>query len=123
MTAQLIKRLREQRMQWVDLQDKPGKRVRLIRPTEVEISQQLIKDGAVSVGVAEVQRFAVDWEGFTEADLLGAALGSSDPVAFTPALWAEVVSDQSAWVRGLAQTLLDMVVKHSADKKADAKNS
>lgn len=122
MTAQLIKRLREQRMQWVDL-DLLGKRVRLIRPTEIEIGKHFIKDGSVSVGVAEVERFTVDWEGFTEADLLGAAVGSSDPVPFSQALWAEVISDRSAWVRQLATELLDIVVKHGAEKKVDAKNS
>ena len=122
MTAQLIKRLREQRMQWVDL-DLPGKRVRLIRPTEIEIGLHFIKDGSVSVGVAEVERFTVDWEGFTEADLLGAAVGSSDPVPFSQPLWAEVIGDRSAWVRQLATELLDIVVKHGAEKKVDAKNS
>lgn len=122
MSAQLIKRLREQRMHWIDL-DLPGKRVRLIRPTEIEIGQHFVKDGQVSVGVAEVERFAVDWDGFTEADLLGAAVGSSDLVPFSPALWAEVVSDKSAWVRKLATDLLDIVIKHSAATKVDAKNS
>ena len=122
MTAQLIKRLREQRMQWVDL-DLPGKRVRLIRPTEIEIGLYFVKDGSVSVGVAEVERFTVDWEGFTEADLLGAAVGSSDAVPFSQALWAEVISDRSGWVRQLATELLDIVVKHGAEKKVDAKNS
>lgn len=122
MTAQLIKRLREQRMQWVDL-DLPGKRVRLIRPTEIEIGLHFIKDGRVSVGVAEVERFTVDWEGFTEADLLGAAVGSSDAVPFSQALWAEVISDRAGWVRQLATELLDIVVKHGAEKKVDAKNS
>ena len=122
MTAQLIKRLREQRMQWVDL-DLPGKRVRLIRPTEIEIGLHFIKGGSVSVGVEEVERFTVDWEGFTEADLLGAAVGSSDPVPFSQALWAEVISDRAGWVRQLATELLDIVVKHGAEKKVDAKNS
>lgn len=122
MTAQLIKRLREQRMQWVDL-DLPGKRVRLIRPTEIEIGLHFIKGGSVSVGVAEVERFTVDWEGFTEADLLGAAVGSSDAVPFSQALWAEVISDRAGWVRKLATELLDILVKHGAEKKVDAKNS
>jgi hypothetical protein len=122
MSAQLIKQLRERRMTWVDL-TLPGKRVRLIRPTEVELSQYFIKDGSVSVGIEEVKRFTIDWQGFTEADLLGAAIGSSDTVQFTPELWAEVVSDHVDWVRDLAHKLLDLSIQHRATAEGDEKNS
>lgn len=123
MSTQLIKQLRERRMQWVDLDGLPGKRVRLIRPTEVELSQHFIKDGFVNVGVEEVKRFTVDWSGFTEADLLGASVGSSDAVPFSPDLWAEVVSDNVTWVRALAKNLLDLAIAHRSKVEDDAKNS
>jgi hypothetical protein len=122
MTAQLIKRLREQRMQWIDIDGLPGKRVRIIRPTEVELAQHFVKAGEISVGVDEVRRFVVDWDGFTEADLLGASVGASDPVAFTPELWAEVVSDHIEWVRTLARKLLDAAIEHRTQAGADTKN-
>lgn len=122
MSAQLIKQLRERRMVWVEL-DLPGKRVRLIRPTEVELAQHFIKDGIVSVGIEEVKRFTVDWSGFTEADLLGAAIGSSDTVPFSSDLWAEVVSDRVDWVRSLAHKLLELSIQHRTTAEADSKNS
>ncbi|MEY2653759.1 MAG: hypothetical protein RLZZ524_787, partial [Pseudomonadota bacterium] len=47
------------------------------------------------------------WDGFTEATLLGAAIGSEDEVPFTPELWADFVRDNPdayvAVARGLAE--------------------
>ena len=117
----LITRLREQRMKWVELAALPGKRVRIIRPTETELPE-FFQGGRLTVGLDHVKRYVVDWEGFTEADLIGAALGASDPVPFDAALWAEVVADQSTWVRQLAQDLLDHVVAHRVAAAADEKN-
>ena len=118
----LAARLREQRMKWVDLADQDGKRVRIIRPTETELGT-LFKGGHLFVGIEEVKRFVVDWEGFTEADLLGPAIGAADPVPFDAALWAEVVADKVRWVRQLAQDILDHVVSHRLAADEDAKNS
>lgn len=120
MSERLIKQLREQRMQWVDLTD--GKRVRIIRPTEVQLSQSFIKAGEVSVGYDQVREFVEDWEGFTEATLLGAGVGSSDPLPFSRQLWAEVVSDHADWVRTIAQALLDAAVSHSQKIDDSLKN-
>ena len=122
MSEQLIKRMREQRMKWVDIAGQPGKRVRIIRPTETEVGQYLSKGRELVVGLEEVKRFAVDWQGYTQADLLGASIGSADAVPFHPDLWAEVVSDQAKWVRQLAQDLLDLVVAHGSAVAEDAKN-
>lgn len=121
--SRLITRLREQRMKWVDLAGEPGKRVRIIRPTESELAQHFFKDGRLVVGIEEVKRFVVEWDGFTEADFLGAAVGSSDPLPFDAALWAEVVADHVKWVQQLAQDLLDHTVAHRVAAADDEKNS
>lgn len=121
--GRLIARLRELRMKWVDLQDQPGKRVRIIRPTETELSQQFFQGGRLVVGIEQVKRFVVDWDGFTEADLLGPTVGAADPVPFDAAVWAEVVSDKASWVRQLAQDLLDHTIAHRLAAEADEKNS
>lgn len=120
MTAQLIRQLREQRMRWIELPE--GKRVRIIRPTEVEMVRTLLKGGMLSVDVEEVKRFVVDWDGFTEATLLGAGVGGPDPVPFTSELWAEVIGDRTEWVRTVAEAILDLVVAHKAAAVDDAKN-
>lgn len=120
----LIRRMREQRMSWVTLNDAttPPKRVRIIRPTEVEVSEHLIKDGSLSIGHAEVVRFTVGWEGFTEADLLGPAIGGSDPLAYSPALWAELSADHAKWSGQVARALLDALVAHNQQLADNAKN-
>lgn len=120
MTAQLIQQLREQRMKWIELE--PGKEVRIIRPTELELVQHFIKDRAISVGYEEAKRFVVDWRGITGADVLGAAVGSADPIAFDAELWAEVVADRMAWVNKVAQELLDQIVEHRTAIADQAKN-
>jgi len=124
MSAALIKRLREARMLWVplDAAAPDGKQVRIIRPTEVELVQHFVKGHQLSVGHDQAARYVVDWRGFTEADVLGAAVGSSDPLAFDAALWAEVLSDKLAWVAVVAQALIGLVTEHQQKVAQDAKN-
>lgn len=126
MSQQLIKQLREQRMAWVDLEpataSTPAKRVRIIRPTEVEVGRRYFKDRQVSVGFEEVCDFVVDWSGLTEADLLGASVGSSDSVPFSQALWGEVAGDKSKWNTKVANALLDAVVTHMQTRADTLKN-
>jgi len=132
MSDAVIKRLREARMQWVELPhpEHAGLAVRIARPTEVEVAQHLFKggdkegkDGSVSVEFADVLRATVDWRGFTEATILGAAVGSSDPLPFSAPLWAELASDHAAWVRLLASAILQAAVEHHTAKAAAEKNS
>jgi hypothetical protein len=133
MSDSVIKRLREARMQWVELPhpEHAGLAVRIMRPSEVEVTQHLFKEGGaqdgkgatVSVEFADVLRATVDWRGFTEAGILGAAVGSSDPLPFSAHLWAELASDHAAWVRLLASAILQAAVEHHTAKAAAEKNS
>lgn len=119
-------------MAWLDLQDAqpgldgvPGKaamRLRLLRPSEEDMGRGIVLAGIISIGFEEVKRFVVDWSGFTQADLLGAAIGSSDAVAFHPDLWAEYVTDNTEVYQRVAQRLVDMCVAHIQAKAADRKN-
>lgn len=116
----LIKQLREQRMQWVELE--PGKEVRIIRPTETDLVTNLAKGSSISMGFEEAAKYVVDWRGITEADLLGAAVGSSDAVPFSAALWAEVASDKLDWVNTVVQAIVKVLVDRKATQDQDAKN-
>lgn len=120
MSEALIKKIRAQRMSWVALDD--GKRVQIIRPTEIELANQFVKNGSIEVDFEEVKRFVVGWEGITEADLLGAAVGASDPIGFTTELWAEFVADNIKWVRTIARAMLDDIVKHHSAQDDAVKN-
>lgn len=123
----LLRKMRAQRMQWVELEPAsdagPVKRVRVIRPTEVEIGRNLVRGtGGLGVGFEEVVRFTVEWDGFREADLLGAALGSSDAIEFDSDLWGEMVANRSHWLKTVGQVILDAVVAHISEQEQARKN-
>jgi hypothetical protein len=116
----LIKQLREQRMTWVELE--PGKEVRTIRPTEVDLVSHFSKGKSLSMGFEEAAKYVVDWRGITEADLLGSAVGSADPVPFTKELWAEVAADKLDWVNTVVQSLVKQLVERKEAQDQDSKN-
>lgn len=120
---QLLERMRNQRKRWLDLDD-AGHRVQLIRPTDIEVARHLFKRdaGHLRVEPEDVVMFTVGWSGFTEADLLGSAVGSSDDVPFDSALWAEVMADRPDWMRKAAEELLGMVIERTEAKQSAEKN-
>lgn len=119
----LVKQLRAQRQSWVDLE--PGKRVQIIRPAESEFSSFLSGDGAdrrIAVGLEHVGKYVTDWEGVTEAELLGAAVGSSDAVAFDASLWLEVAADRSPWFLAVSTAIMKSMTDHFEKKAEVSKN-
>ena len=112
-TKALIAAALAQRAEWLDLGD--GKRVRVRRPSEVESLALLRKgdDGVpyLAAGAPEVRKHVVDWEGFKECDLIGAA-GASDALAFDPELWAVWIDDQRLALQKVAQKIVDLVAAH-----------
>lgn len=113
--SRLLALIRQQRQQWLELQ--PGLRVRFSRPPEADM-------GALAAGVTveHVCRYVDGWEGFTEATLLGAAVGSSDPLDFSAALWAEYVRDRARYIAVVAEAIAAAVQAHLAQSEAAAKN-
>lgn len=116
MDLQLLKkRLIEQRQSWVDLEE--GKAVKIQRPSEAELGAY-----SRSTPVDDARDRVVDWRGFTEADLLGAAVGSSDPVPFDREVWVEVVSDRLTWVKVVSEAVSASVAAHNLSIEAAEKN-
>jgi len=123
--ALIVRRLRDQRRFWVEVA--PGLRIRLVRPTEREAAVHLFTDSgsgspSFAVKFEDVVRHTDGWEGFTEALLLGAAVGSSDPLPFDAELWGEVAAEHLDWVSTLQRALLDKVIAHLNAQGAEAKN-
>lgn len=114
-TQRVLEALRKQRLHWVDLGD--GLRVQFRRPLEAELPQ--LRGG---VYVEQVCSYVQGWEGFTEATILGEAVGASDPVEFSADLWAEYVRDHSEYVKKIARAIADTVEAHIEAKLAAAKN-
>jgi hypothetical protein len=116
----ILARLREQRSWLVEVA--PGKRVKLIRPTQLEMQRHLIEDGYFRITFDEVVRFTVGWDGFTEADLMGADVGASDAVLFDADLWKEIAAENLKWVNQLADELLAKTTEHLKSLEANEKN-
>lgn len=113
--AALIARMDEQRSFWVDLGGK--KRVKVRRPLEADFHR--LRAG---ITIEHVGESACDWDGFTEADLLGAAVGASDAVPFDGALWARVARDNVAYAAAVSSAIVEAVTAHLAAQEALAKN-
>lgn len=121
----ILAKLREQRSWLVEVA--PGKHIKLIRPTQLEAQRHLVRpgdDGLVSFqcGFDDVVRFTVGWDGLTEADLLGATVGASDPVLFDADLWKEVAADKLGWINQLAEELLAKTIEHLKTLEENSKN-
>ncbi len=120
----LLAALKRRREKSVDLGE--GRAVTFLRPLESDMGSMLSGEGAErtwSVTIEHVKKFVNGWSGFTEADLLGASIGSSDPVSFDPDLWAEVCADDIETVQKVAQAILKSVIDHLSEQADVAKNS
>lgn len=96
-----------------------GKKVFFLRPPETEVGPMLkvLDDRTTfSVSVDQVRKYACGWEGYTEADILGATVGSSDAVEFNAELWAEYIVDNADLVNKVAGAILDSIVDHYKGK-------
>lgn len=107
--------LRARRLHWVEIE--PGRRVQFARPPETEMHR--LVDG---IFVEQVIEYVRAWDGFTEATILGAAIGSSDSVEFSRELWAEYVSDHAEEVAKVAKGIAEAVRDHLKAREATAKN-
>jgi hypothetical protein len=111
----LSDRIRAQREAWLEVSE--GKRVKIRRPAELQLAA--LKNGIEVEHIADV---VVDWEGWTEADFLGGALGKSDPLPFDADAWREYVMDHGEIAAKIAQQFVDLVSKHFEVKADTAKN-
>lgn len=114
MSQALIAKLRAQREGTVEVE--PGVTLRFRRPIDGQMSVMRHLDAE------KVCEQLVGWDGVTEALLLGAAVGSSDPLAFTPELALEVVGDRGEWLVKVSAALVAAVTAFYAQKADAAKN-
>jgi hypothetical protein len=117
----LIAKMRAARQTWVPL-GPGGRKVLIVRPPETEW-KDFVSGNALEVETSHVCKYVIGWEGFTEATLLGETVGVQDPVAFSPELWAEYISDRLSEKKLVAEALLETMKNHKLSIAADAKNS
>lgn len=78
--------LQQQRRNWLEVE--PGKKVRVVRPLAAQMGRFV-----VGVTVDHAAEFVDGWEGYSQADFLGSAVGTSDALDFDAELWGEYVRD------------------------------
>lgn len=115
-SSALIKALLGQRESWCELGD--GLAVKLRRPAESEMPAFYR-----GVSVESLKTYTVDWRGFTEATLLGQAVGASDALPFDADVWAALMPDRIDWVEACSAHLVDQITKHVEAHDRFAKNS
>ena len=122
MSARIIAALRAARTSWVEID--PGKRVQITRPPEAALHEfsRRADETHVELMLRCVCKYVVGWEGITESDLLGTAIGPAEPVPFASDLWACVVADRAQWLGTAMNGLVDAINAHEAAKQAAAKN-
>jgi len=124
MTAdQLIAAALAQRAQWVPLSN--GKRVRMRRPSEFDMRGLVMRDAdgtanGLRADLPEVKKYAIDWDGFKESDLITG--GADDVVPFNPDVFAIWVEDQRQAVATLSQAIIDAVIAHESRRQEIEKN-
>lgn len=96
-------RLREQRRVWVPLAD-GRRRIRFSRPLVTQL-----RTLAAGVTLDVVCQYVDGWDGFTEADILGAAVGGDAPAEFTPGLFKAWAADDFDVLRTVAEAIADAV--------------
>ena len=129
--ALLLKR----RAKWVEIGEvgegdaKRVQRVRFTRPPESDFHTLLTNvDQAEGKAVWNIElphviKYADEWEGFTEADFIGAGVGASDPVAFDRGLFACWIEDNVEAQRKIGNAILSATVDYLTAREATAKNS
>jgi hypothetical protein len=103
--------LRAQREGRVEVE--PGKFVRFLRPAETEFVRVI---GGVTAD--HVCEYVCGWDGFSEADLLGA----NEPATFSADAWAEYARDRVEVVSKVAQAIADAITLHLQQRSAAGKN-
>lgn len=118
----LLAQLQSQRRKWVDIED--GVKIQIDTPTIYRAMKigAAIKAGDGERVISEVSPLVTAWEGVTGVTLLGAAVGSSDPVPADPRLFAVIAGDRPEWVNALAVAALDAASTARAAIEASTKN-
>jgi hypothetical protein len=111
--AELVAALLAARETWLELE--PGRRLRVRRPVEGLLGE-LRRNGIFGYCDA-----VVDWDGFTERDVLGEA-AEPVPLPCEPELVRQLVADRGDWLGALIDHLRAQIEAHAAASEARRKN-
>lgn len=110
----LVAQLRSQRMRWVTVREasegvKP-QRIQVEAPSMYGCSRLVnaMMRGDIDAQIEILSQRVRGWEGVTESDLLGAAVGGSGDAPCSPELAALVLGDRPAWVTALGSEVVNI---------------
>jgi hypothetical protein len=119
--AEMIRRVLASRQSWFELDDPPRRALLLQRPAELQLMAW--RDNLSVMTMPEhVMNVVVGWRGFTEADLLGPAVGSSDEQPFSVELFKLWAADNLMEVTAAGKRVFEMVEQYSKRQESAAKN-
>lgn len=95
----------------------PGKVLLIRRPLDHQL--RALAGGLTAELLAQ---HVVGWQGITEADLLGAAVGAEDEAEFSPALLSDVLGERGEWASKGAHALVEAITQYLQQREATAKN-
>lgn len=109
-----LAQMRRQRQFWHELDDPPRRALQLTRVRVEELMATPTKDQILEL----MKRHVIGWRGFSMADLIGAHVGSTDPLEWSEELFREWIPDfpevlLAAWGSMVAQ--LNQVAKLRED--------
>jgi hypothetical protein len=120
----LLAQLRASRLIWIEVAE--GKSVQFLRPLEAEVGKMVRAEGgrsAFRLDLEDLKRCAVDWKGFTEADLLGKGIGNDDPIPFDAEVLALALGDNLDWLQAAVEKLATAIGERMSARLAARGNS
>ena len=117
-SAELLRKRRAARQQWYELDD-PARRALLLRRPVRLLMSTWSKGITAEMVPGIVEQCVVDWRGFTEADLLGAALASDDLQPFDAAVFKDWSEDEPQIFNPVAERIFELI-KQDFDTRSTA---
>lgn len=130
----MLRQQRAQRATWLELDEPPRRALQIRRPGEEAIAGwravfEVFNEGDSDKSLATLPKLrdiarsvVVDWRGFTEADLLGEAIGASSPQSFDLDVFSEWVDDETLTLVNIASHAARAFTEYRDKKAAAEKN-
>lgn len=99
-----LRRVREARLQWLELDDPPRRALQWDLPDWE--TRHRMGSGGVDY-LRECVALVRGWRGLTVGDLIPGAADAGDPLHFSPAMAAHLMADRPEWLAALGKHVVD----------------
>jgi len=116
--SKLGEKIRAGRESWLELDEPPRRALKIRRMPGVEMIA--LRQGKVDFETCCA--CVVDWRGYSEAEFLGTAVGSSDPTEFDPDALRELLGDDTDLLKRVSTHLAKLVGEYLKKRGETEKN-